>query len=77
MLYSTVAEYETAILETQQAISRIKLAGFERESDSGGGKHRVQEAELNDLLNHLRDLQKEKEALDGTGGHGILFTPGW
>ncbi len=77
MMYSTVAEYETAILETQSAISRIILAGIERESDSGGGKRRTIEIELEDLKRHLKDLQAELAALNGTGGHGSLWTPGW
>ena len=77
MIYSTIPEYETAIQETQSAISRIILTGTERESDSGGGKRRTIEIELNDLKNHLRDLQAELAALTGTGGRGSLWTPGW
>lgn len=77
MMYDTIAEYEEAIQETKTAISRIKLTGIERESDSGGGKRRTTEIDLKDLENSLRDLQTELKALNGTGGRGSLWTPGW
>ena len=77
MMYSTVADYETAISQTQDAIARILLVGIEHENDSGGGRRRHKEIELEDLRSHLNLLQAEKAAIEGTGGFGIRFTPGW
>ena len=77
MMYSTVSDYDTAIEQTQDVIARILLIGIEHENDSGGGKRRHQEIELEDLRKHLNLLQAEKGALDGTGGFGMVFNPGW
>ena len=75
LMYATVAEYETAIAETQAAISRVLQIGQENGNSSGGSSRQMKDADLKTLREHLSLLQKQKAAL--SGGGGLVFTPNW
>lgn len=77
MLYSTVAEYETAITQTQTAISRVLQIGQDHSNESNAGKRSTSEVDLSALRDHLALLTGEKAALEGTGGFGFTMTAGW
>jgi hypothetical protein len=76
MLYRTISEYQAAIANTQQAITRLLLIGEENENNSGGSSRKMRDTDLKKLESFLSRLQKELDNLNGRN-RGLTFTPGW
>ena len=77
MMYDTVAEYDTAIEQTQAAIARQLQIGAEHSNNSGGSSRSTREIDLTQLRNHLSSLKRERALLNGDRSGGIVFGEAW
>jgi hypothetical protein len=59
---------EQDIADTRAAIKRLKKIGQENSNDSGGSSRSVKEADLDTLLENLKDLIRNKQEITGEGG---------
>lgn len=79
MLYTTIAEYDTAITNTQDAISRIITQGESYKIGTPGGSRETTEIKLRSLREHLALLMRERNSLSDPSGVNDYTSavPGW